>query len=453
MSPLTPPPRIVATGVFLVAAVALSRINFLLYSSSIDAIPLDVKNEHVIQRQSTMLDPFVSSDIPNAAFYDPKSYQYNPNDLDGVNVEGTYMLFQHRNDPGPRRNCNFIINENDHIQRIHFHVYSCKAFDDMFGNRLAQIYGIRLIANALQKPFYFTCGMEEGETPNGAAYLMNLKSDVPGPKPTRFGVEYSAQQVCEFCNHVFCTWNFPDLDLAAELMREDWKYLTSPPFVDLSEHDDAVIHLRLGDGLYSTFGENEGKGLFPHATYIQLLKRAEQEKGAISSIGIVTSPFKGGNIRVFDRGFTTLSEQIAHDLVSALQKEFPTARIRIHNSSSGTILESQARIVLARKVAICGCSTFCANSLLATQGIGYIYNTATNQNIWARNVAKRYGKFRLFDAPLLNGLVISNENSGEKLEAVELMEWLRVQNPNVGNVDIISKPILVNGQGREVIKF
>jgi hypothetical protein len=90
---------------------------------------------------------------------------------------------------------------------------------------------------------------------------------------------------------------------------------------------------------------------------------------------------------------------------------------------------------------------------LATQGIGYIYNTATNQNIWARNVAKRYGKFRLFDAPLLNGLVISNENSGEKLEAVELMEWLRVQNPNVGNVDIISKPILVNGQGREVIKF
>jgi hypothetical protein len=44
--------------------------------------------------------------------------------------------------------------------------------------------------------------------------------------------------------------------------------------------------------------------------------------------------------------------------------------------------------------------------------------------------------------------VISNEKSGEKLEDVELMEWLRMQNPNVGNVDIISKPILVNGQGQ-----
>jgi hypothetical protein len=96
-----------------------------------------------------------------------------------------------------------------------------------------------------------------------------------------------------------------------------------------------VIHLRLGDGLYSTFGTNEGKGLFPRGTYIQLLKQAERERGAISSIGIVTSPFKGGNIRAFDRGYTTLSEQIAHDLVSALQKEFPTARIIIHNSSSG----------------------------------------------------------------------------------------------------------------------
>ena len=56
----------------------------------------------------------------------------------------------------------------------------------------------------------------------------------------------------------------------------------------------------------------------------------------------------------------------------------------------------------------------------------------------------RYKNFRLFDAPLLNGMVISNEKIGEKLEPAHVIEWLHAQNPNVGNVDIKSKPIFVN---------
>jgi hypothetical protein len=54
-----------------------------------------------------------------------------------------------------------------------------------------------------------------------------------------------------------------------------------------------VIHLRLGDGLYRSYGTNEAKGIFPHAhaTYINLLKQAREEKGHLFSIGIVTAPF------------------------------------------------------------------------------------------------------------------------------------------------------------------
>ena len=469
----------ITIGIFtFLVTIGLSRIDWLL-DSSIDGINFDAQQANVqdVRSDSLRFNPSIHDEsvhitieedssqgietplpvapaTPNRPIdlsprttvaYDPKTYQYNPKDLDGVNQEGTYMLLQHRNDGGPRNNCNFLIKERERIQRIHFHVHSCKRFDDMFGNRLAQIYGIRLIANALQKPFSFTCGMEEGEKPNGAAYLMNLNSDLIGPMPTRYGKQYTAEEVCQLCDHKFCTWNFKDLDLAADLMIEDWTYLTTPEFVKGADDDDAVIHLRLGDGLYSTFGTNEGKGIFPHATYIKLLRQAEQEKGTIHSIGIVTSPFKGGNIRTFDHGYESLSKTIAYDLVSALQKAFPKTRVRIHNSSGGTIFESQARIVLARKVAICGCSTFCANSILATRGIGYLYNTAINQNIWARNAVGRYENFRLFDAPLLNGMVISNDKTGERLETAHVMEWLHMQNPNVGNVDIKSKPIFVNG--------
>ena len=307
----------------------------------------------------------------------------------------------------------------------------------MFGTHLGYVYGIKMMAYAMHKPFTFTCGLAEGESPHGAAFLMQLNSDVAGPVPNRNGLEYTAEEICQgICDGGFCNWNHQNLDLASDAMIADWKYLSSPNIAHISDHDDAVIHLRLGDGLYSTFGTNEGKGVFPHATYINLLKQAEEEKGVIKTIGIVTAPFKGSKLRVFDRGNTPLSERIALELIHALHGAFPDAEIRLHNSPDGTIIESMSRLVHARKVAVCGCSTFCPYAVLATDGIGYIYNPLGALNIWARNAADRYDNIRLFDTPMLNGLMIANAKTGRRLPQSHLISWMRKQDPNVGNVDI-----------------
>eukprot|EP00956_Cyclotella_meneghiniana_P005448 scaffold6849_cov70-Cyclotella_meneghiniana.AAC.7 len=307
-----------------------------------------------------------------------------------------------------------------------------------------------MIAYAMRKPFMFTCGMAEGESPLGSSYFMQLDSNLPGPIPNRGGKEYTAGDYCHICHGPFCSWNSENLDFAADAMIADWKYLASPEVVPISDYDDAVIHLRLGDGLYSTIGDNEGKGVFPHATYINLLKQAEEEKGSITSIGIVTAPFKGTIVREFDKGFTSLSEMIAIDLIQALHTAFPNAQVRLHNSRDDTIISSLARLVRASKVAVCGCSTFCPYATLATDGIGYIYNPhavtedknpAGHQNDWVRNAASWHDNFRLFDTPMLNGLMISNVKTGDSMPEDSVIQWLREQDPSVGNIDITKAPM------------
>jgi hypothetical protein len=213
----------------------------------------------------------------------------------------------------------------------------------------------------------------------------------------------------------------------------------------------------MGDGLYSSVGDNEGKGVFPHATYINLLKLAMQEKGHLFKIGIVTAPFKGDKLRAPDRAYTSLSEMIVTDLIDAIKREFRQAEVRLHNSPESSIIESLARIVQARKVAICGCSTFCP--LLAREKLGFMYNPAGGQNIWVRNAAMWHSEFRLFDTPMLNGLVISNNKNGYVMPKERVLNWLRKQDPTVGNIDIVHGPIfrsktteVVQHQSEEEIK-
>jgi hypothetical protein len=158
-------------------------------------------------------------------------------------------------------------------------VIASSAADKMFGNKLANMYGMKMIAYAMRKPFTFSCGLAEGENPSGAAYLMKLNalSDAPGPIPNRNGEEYSAREICQrFCGGRYCSWHSDNLDMASDIMISDWNYLASSEVVPNHVHDDAVIHLRLGDGLYS-YGSNLGKGIFPHTTYINLLKRARDK--------------------------------------------------------------------------------------------------------------------------------------------------------------------------------
>ncbi|KAL7488685.1 hypothetical protein ACHAW6_015998 [Cyclotella cf. meneghiniana] len=369
--------------------------------------------------------------------------------------DGTYLIYQDKfnifwYDTAIKRHfCDTVINDRDSIIRAHYHAGNCKTFDGQFGNRLGWLYGMKIIAYAVQIPIYFTCDLKEGEVANGAAILMNLnsKSDMIGSRPTNNnGEEITVLEACRACGGIFCSWNTPELDLASDAIISDWKYLASHSLMPIQDHDDAVIHLRLGDALYARNGHTEDKGLFPHATYIKLLMQAQQERGAISSIGIVTGPFKGSFVRShYDMTATSKSEMIAMDLLAALQKAFPHAEIRLRNSPDDTIIDSLVRIVNARKVAICGCSTFCPYPLLATKGIGYIYdpgNPRFKQNLWVKNAAERYENIRLFETPLLNGVLIDNHRTGEKMADEDVLAWLRTQSPDVGNIDIQQPPIL-----------
>jgi len=42
---------------------------------------------------------------------------------------------------------------------------------------------------------------------------------------------------------------------------------------------------------------------------------------------------------------------------------------------------------------------------------------------------------------MLNGLMIFNQKTGWNLDHALMMDWLRNQDPNVGNVDIFEEPI------------
>ena len=58
---------------------------------------------------------------------------------------------------------------------------------------MSYVYGYKLVANTLHKPFYFTCGAD-GQAPNDTAYLMNIKV----PK-NRNGEEVPPEEVLETC--------------------------------------------------------------------------------------------------------------------------------------------------------------------------------------------------------------------------------------------------------------
>ena len=175
--------------------------------------------------------------------------------------------------------------------------------------------------------------------------------------------------------------------------------------------------------------------------YVELLKQARFLKGHLFSIGIVTAPFKGSKLRGVDMAYTSLGEMIVQDLIEAIQPEFPMATIRLHNSPDSTIIESLSRVVNARKVAICGCSTFCPYALLAREDLGFMYNPVGSQNQWVRNAANWHPYFHLFETPMLNGLVISNNKNGYKMPEHRVIRWLREQDPTVGNIDITESPI------------
>jgi hypothetical protein len=146
---------------------------------------------------------------------------------------------------------------------------------------------------------------------------------------------------------------------------------------------------------------DEGLGLLPHQAYLEILKTMQHESGPLNSIGIVTQSFVKARVRSFDAQDATLAKSrlVAYDLAEHLRTTFPQAEVTLFNGASEIPLRSYARLVKARKVAICGPSTFCTYPVLATQGVGYLFQGHTNHSPRVQHV--QLNNIRTFVVPRL----------------------------------------------------
>jgi len=136
-----------------------------------------------------------------------------------------------------------------------------------------------------------------------------------------------------------CSWTARGLSVVAKIVRQAWLHLTDPSLVPIDDHDDVVIYLRLGDGLGSKYGDIQQKSIFPHKTYSSLIEQAQRIKGLVRTIGIVNAPFEGKNVHSYDKG-RLLGKNITLDLMDSIEKDFPHAKARLHNSPEQTIIGS-----------------------------------------------------------------------------------------------------------------
>jgi hypothetical protein len=273
------------------------------------------------------------------------------------------------------------------IKALHFHFDDCA--ENQLGNRLGEHYLNYLLANSARIPYRMTCGDAFNDNTNTTrdrsdtmanvdrdSVLRNIAVNLeePGPVPLDpwGGQEWKPENVCGHCSRGGW-WCKNGLNAMIQIIREDMIKLIQTEVGQSFEPQDAVLHLRLGDALKGT--KDEHIGLLPHRAYVEILEEIELEQGLLESIGIVTQPFHKKLVRSFDASTVTLAKSrlVAFDLMEHLQAKFPHAKVEIHNGAEEIPLKSYARLIRAKKVAICGPSTFCTMPVLASQGTGYLF--------------------------------------------------------------------------------
>jgi hypothetical protein len=341
------------------------------------------------------------------------------------------------------------------ITRIEYHFDNCMDVNRL-GNILGDHYGYYALAIAAGIPYTMTCGDGEDSTkihhmvlpgtviPQiSVLALLQVHLTEPGPLHTdASGKVVDAAELCAFGRVPY--WeSHSGVDLVSDVIREDmWRVAEADKAENFSfVPDDAVIHLRLGDVLYSVRGKHQRHqrdGLLPHLTYSLLLKQAALEKGPIETISIVTQPFGGSGTRAHDMSVIERSKMIAYDLVKHLQEQFPNAIVTIHNGVDEPPSRAYARLIRAKIVCICGPATFCTFPVLGNRdGIGYILNgDGYLLNPWAARAAMKYDNIRIFGGPTLGDSYI------ESLSDHDLLVWLNHQDPGTGYILIREDPAI-----------
>ena len=306
--------------------------------------------------------------------------------------------------------CNDLLadREEKKLTRLHLQTELCGDFS--LGNMISTLLSYNLAAHLAGIPFSFTC------VDSKPGVMANLQKHETAPRlPADFDKEsYNLEKFCE-------SGRFQDMAYGQYLVADTIQnqIVTSQEVV--TEGDDAVIHVRLHDA-FQRIGRPSQRGLFPHIAYTAMLKKAEEEKGMIRSISIVTESFNKAKVRPVDVAFTDLSRIVAHDLKRQLKEDFPYAEVNIHNNwRYESTVTSYARLAMAKKIAICGCSTFCPFPVMSVKddALGYFYDSRYLNGFYPQYLAEHKENLHLWDAPLLGS------NEIDKLSVDEILEFLR----------------------------
>jgi hypothetical protein len=327
------------------------------------------------------------------------------------------------------------------ITRIHYHFDDC--VERQLGNRIGEHFGRYLLANAAGVPYSMTCGDDDSvyQVTNVRIKDHTFESvtkhlEVHNLEARTIAENWTASEVCKRCHGL--AWPCKDgMQAMSDIMRESmWALADNTTPGQSFEPDDAVVHLRLGDSLRGEW--DEGIGLLPHEGYSILLKKAETLRGPIRTISIVTASFDKKYTRSFDAkaALRERSAMITYDLVQHFNMVFPNATVTIHNGPDETALKSYARLIRAKKVSVCGSSTFCTLPVLANrEGIGFIFR-AEKHNPWAVKAAEKYANIMTWKVPRLANHFIP------MLDDVSLLHWLRNQDARAGEFTVGGYPLI-----------
>jgi len=296
--------------------------------------------------------------------------------------------------------------EEKKITRLHVEAEVCGDFS--LGNIISTIISYNLAAHLADIPFTFSCA----DSYPGVMAAMQ-KNEVAPFLPSDYDKEaYDLEIFCEKRHY-----RFTDVAHGQYLVADIIQNQIASSQNVVTEGDDAVIHVRLNDAFHRIRRESQ-RGLFPHIAYTTLLKRAEEGKGEIRSISIVTDSFDTSKVREIDAQFTDLSRVVAEDLRRQLKVDFPNAEVSIDNDNNETTVTSYTRLAKANKIAVCGCSTFCPFPVMSVEDdvLGFIYDSQYLNSFYPQYLAEHKDNMHLWDAPLLGSNEISKSTTDQILE-------------------------------------
>jgi hypothetical protein len=256
------------------------------------------------------------------------------------------------------------------------------------GNFIAMLYGIRLIARVYGNiGAHYTCHDAE-ETKNDLIIPWLTGWFPPRPSGQNSSIPISIQEACgnhstQPLSYMYKEMQYdlrkmaialmgvpspdhPSARFAERLSRDGNLWPDSPPFpATVYELDDAVLHFRCGDLMHSVHSAYSFMKFSGYTRHIS----PEAE-----SIGILTQPFDiGSGARRSDSGQLVRNRCriVVSSLVDYIKEQYPSARVRVHNSVNESIALSFARMVMANQ-AIAGISSFSVIPAVSTFGTGYV---------------------------------------------------------------------------------